>query len=218
MRRTDFLILIACGILVVLGFIVVTSWLNQAVGFQAVEEFPQLAQAVPEQDNEDVMALPVLTFGKSIVRFETKAGYSIYGQLAAKKRYHKGLMSNVSPYDYALIWGDLPKMQDKIKFRQVVRYCLFNYEYGSGVDPAYVQLHMSNNHLIPATKNLRRALAKARKGDLIKIEGYLVDVVAYQDGRNISHWRTSTEREDIGEGACEIIYVTSLRINDTIYQ
>lgn len=217
LRKTDLLILTGCAILVILAVLIVHLWLNQALGYQAVEEFPLLSEVEPIQDEAALKTLPLLFLGKTMFRMESKAAYQIQGQLVGKKRYRSGFMSSVSPYDFALIWGELPKMHDKIKYRQVIRYCIFTNKQGADIDVGYVQGHMSNNHLIPATKNLRKAMAKARKGDLIQIDGFLVDVFATQDDRYTASWSTSLQRDDIGDGACEIIYVTSLRINDTIY-
>jgi hypothetical protein len=217
LRKTDLLILTCCAILVLIGLLIVHTWLNQALGYKAVEEFPLLSEIEPIQDEEAIKPLPMQSIGKTMITMEPKATYRIHGQLVGKKRYRSGFMSSVSPYDYALIWGDLPKMTDRIKFRQVIRYCLYSFKHGTDIDVAYVQEHMSNNHLIPANKNLRKAMSKAKKGDLICIDGYLVDVYASKDGQHSSSWRTSMQRDDIGDGACEIIYVTSLRINDMIY-
>ena len=77
---------------------------------------------------------------------------------------------------------------------------------------------MANTHLIPASDNIRKAMRFARKGDTVKLDGYLVNVEALKDGTIKSTWHSSTSREDKGNGACEILYVKNLQIGDRIYR
>lgn len=109
-------------------------------------------------------------------------------------------------------------MLPHIKFRQSGRYYTFGYQAGAPVNGHYVQNHTSNNHLIPANKNILRALSRAKKGREISLEGYLVDVTATKNGRVAGTWQTSRTREDRGFGACELIYVTKLRLGDEVYE
>jgi hypothetical protein len=166
----------------------------------------------------DSTQLPAVSYNGSQFEFTVKAKYDINGMLVSKHRYPRGLMRNLSPYDYALVWGKVPEQLEHLKFSQAYRYCLFSFKGIAPVDKQYIQNHMSNNHMIPSTPNLRKALKTARKGDLVGIEGYLVNVKATQGNRVLSRWKTSTVREDTGDGACEIIYVTRLRIKDKIYE
>ena len=61
--------------------------------------------------------------------------------------------------------------------------------------------------LTPANKTVADKLSLLKRGHVIKISGYLVE--CRQD-----HWiwRSSTSRNDTGNGACEIIYVEDLKI------
>jgi hypothetical protein len=62
--------------------------------------------------------------------------------------------------------------------------------------------------MIPATASVERSLMKLRQGDIIELQGYLVDV----DHDSGWRWRTSMTRTDIGAGACEIVYVESIAV------
>jgi hypothetical protein len=218
LRKADIIILTICAVTVFVSALTVFSWLNQAEGFPAASGDILAIDQDPLQDSSIREAMPVLHFGKKMIVLSAKAKYQIDGVLVSKKRYYRGFMSDLAPYDFALIWADVPNLQDQLKFKQVVRYCLFYLKKDATVDPLYVQNHMSNNHLIPASKNIRKAMRKAKKGDLIRLQGHLVDVEASHGGRLLSTWRSSETREDTGSGACEIIYVTSLRINDMVYR
>ena len=63
-------------------------------------------------------------------------------------------------------------------------------------------------HMIPARKGIERKLKKVREGDIVLIQGYLVDV----DHISGWHWRSSMSRTDTGNGACELVFVESLLI------
>ena len=218
MRKVDIIILSVCAMLVAGSVITLLLWLNQAEGSPAPQQdLLDLARAPIQADSVRV-TLPELQLGKDTIGLNAKAAYTIDAQLVSKKRYHHGYMHQLAPYDFALTWGDLPQYLDQLKFSQTSRFCLYNLKKNATVNPQYVQKHMSNNHLIPATKNIAKALRKARKGDLIRIEGHLVDVEASRNGAVVSSWNTSVSREDTGNGACEIIYVTRIRIGDMIYE
>lgn len=208
----------ACGLILLLSIVIVYSWLNQPEGIPAETDDPFQIKLDPLQDNSSNPPMPVLHFGKKMIILSAKAAYQIDGVLISKKRYYRGFMNDLSPYDFALAWGDVPDMRDEVEFSQVIRYCLFKLKSGSSIDPGYIQNHMSNNHLIPANKNIRRAMAKAKHDDKIRIQGHLVDVEASQNGHLLSTWRSSDRRDDTGNGACEIIYVKSLRINNMVYR
>ena len=64
----------------------------------------------------------------------------------------------------------------------------------------------ANMHMIPFDAATARALRQVRRGDRVRIDGWLVEAKA-TDGW---HWRSSLSREDTGAGACEVVYVCSL--------
>ena len=82
----------------------------------------------------------------------------------------------------------------------------------------YATSHGSNNHIIPANEAILRAVDRHVKvHDRIVLEGYLVNVEGKNTEQRIS-MKTSLSREDGGRGACEIIYVTRLQVENEIYE
>ena len=75
-----------------------------------------------------------------------------------------------------------------------------------------VSRQSANNHLIPSNDEIRKQIAKIKTGDHVIITGYLVDIRAEKDNGDYKIWKTSTSREDVGGGSCEIIYVTGIQI------
>ncbi len=63
-------------------------------------------------------------------------------------------------------------------------------------------------HLIPARGAVKATLLKARSGDLVRLEGYLVRC----EGPDGFRWQSSLTREDTGDGSCEVVWVESASI------
>lgn len=214
----DKLIIIACVLVVACCGWWFISTFNQPEG-QILNESSSIDYSMePMQIANPDTTIPIIEHAGSRYTIIPKARYQINGVLVSKKRYMKGYMSYLSPWDYAIIWGDAPNYLPYLKFEQMVRYCMFQFKSSSPVDVNKIANQMGNNHLIPANKNLRKALGKAKIHDLISLDGFLVNVIGQDKRRRISNWNTSLIRTDNGGGACEIIYVTRLRINNTIFE
>lgn len=213
-KRTDLVIMLVLGVMAVIGIYVIYNELTaprSTLDSTALDFYPD-----PLQTSADSVVLPPMQRGKVKFLFTPKASYSITATLVSKRSYFGGPMNWLSPMDYALVWGSVNHLLDKIKFRQVVRFCLYRTK--EALDPAYINRHVSNNHLIPSTPNLRKALRKARKGNVVKLDGYLVYVTALREGQVMTNWNSSLTRTDDGNGACEIIYLTRLQIGDKVYE
>jgi hypothetical protein len=127
-------------------------------------------------------------------------------------------MSRISPWDYSLAWGRMHAILPYLKFTNTHRFCFYKYKDSGHVNKEYVDTHMSNNHIIPANINIKRALRTAHKGDLVEMDGFLIDVKQRIQGGSTYFWKTSLSRSDTGNGACEVLYVKRLRINDRLYE
>lgn len=172
----------------------------------------------PLQSAAPDTTIPMIRKGKERYTLLPQARYQLNGQVVSYRRYYHGYMHYLSPWDYATLWGNTDQYLPYLKFNQVVRFCLFNTRHPEKVDFVYVQRHMANNHLIPSNQNIRKALGKVKKSDLVRIDGFLVNVIGVDKKNLVSRWNSSTTREDTGNGACEIIYVTRLRLNERIYE
>jgi hypothetical protein len=116
--------------------------------------------------------------------------------------------------DLALVWGPVadPEVLGHLEFHLSGRYVSFWYD---AKVPAAVrgqlQSHIANNHLIPATEDVAKELGRIRIGDLVTMKGKLVDVeIKDPRGRLVHGARTSLTRDDVGSGACEILWVESV--------
>lgn len=211
------LVLLVCIIMVLATILLVFNTIT-APSYQTIDNATIDISKDPIQSERTEDIVPPITLGGYKHTFVPLAEYTISAMVVSTRRYRKGFMSKLSPYDYALIWGRVPDYLPYIEFDQIVRFCLFRAKKPEMVDLPYIATHMSNNHLIPSNDKVRKALAIARKDDLVIIDGYLVNVMSQDKNNNFGYWNSSISRKDTGNGACEIIYVKSLRINDRLYE
>jgi hypothetical protein len=68
-----------------------------------------------------------------------------------------------------------------------------------------IEISSANEHCIPATPEIKKALLKIKKYDLVTIKGYLVSAKK----KNWS-WVSSLTRRDTGANSCELIWVTEV--------
>jgi hypothetical protein len=148
-----------------------------------------------------------------------QAKYTIAAKLCGRKRYRRPWQSLVAPYDLCLSWGRLAteELSGKVKFSQDMRWYQFLVKPGTSFDPKYVSAHSANTHLIYADKNLEKAAARLSKGDIVELTGYLINLKGKYKGYEV-WWNSSMTREDTGNGACEVLYLTGLRKGNMLYQ
>jgi hypothetical protein len=163
-----------------------------------------LAPAVPVQ--VDLPAPAILQRGAFTLR--TRAHFDVTARVLAREDYDHDALAPLVPVDLALGWG---RMSDSavlatIDIAQADRFYYWH-------TPAFaiprdeIARSSANMHMIPADPAIDRALHRVRPGQVVHIDGFLVDV----DRSDGVYWRTSMTRDDEGAGACEIIYVESLR-------
>jgi hypothetical protein len=137
------------------------------------------------------------------------AGFSVDARILSRRNYKSGFESRLSPTDLALGWKRMsePALVSQIKIRQRDR----QYQISGNTSPPLPVQDMlrssANMQIIPATNAVARALALARKGDHVRIDGWLVD--AYLPPSR-QPWQSSTSRTDTGSGSSEVVYACAL--------
>ena len=151
-----------------------------------------------------------------------KYAYSVDALVVHTKDYSGGSKINdqISPVDLGLAWGTVAATNEDIDYHwdQSGRWIYWEIDTGSEIARAggkdQLNSHCSNNHIIPATSDVEKTVTKMRRGDHVKLEGYLVDVYGKKPDGTWFSWNSSTSRTDTGNGACEVFYVTSATIVD----
>lgn len=139
-----------------------------------------------------------------------RARFSIEARVLSTERYWLGREADLSPLDLALGWRAMSDqaLLDKIKIRQGGRWYHTGWAQPLPVAEQDVSLNSANMHMIPDRGSVERGLKRLRPGDVVRLQGFLVDV----DHPSGWHWRTSLTRADTGAGACEIVYVENLEV------
>jgi len=166
-----------------------------------------------------------------------QAEYTLKGLVVAKNTnfWFRDIMRNkfddICLVDLGIVWGDLSKNSKtlhkvwKIKSRKTLgearrlSWSTHNLRQ-SPWSLDYVSAHISHTHMIPASENVMKALRSIKKGDIVNIDGYLVDI--YTDRTQLvaktSLSRTDTDPTSRGSGACEVMYVKQVQIGNKIYK
>ena len=179
---------------------------------------PARARADPAQ--EPLEGAPPIEFEKKgfRVRLTPRAAYQVTGYAVEKSTRLLDEWDFVMPMDLALAWGPVatPEVLSRLDFHLSRRYVSYRWQGSPPLDPGALSTHIANNHLIPASEEVERALREVRVGDLVTLAGKLVDLrVSDQSGRVRFESRTSLLRTDVGSGACEQIWVEAVAVDRT---
>lgn len=140
-----------------------------------------------------------------------RAHYDIKGRVLAHVRYTDDWWKDLAPIDVSLGWKDMSDNAtlDSLTFNEHDRRLYIDEPKGAGyTDYYWMMTEASNNHLIPDDSNVESQLRAIRVGNVVELEGELVDVIE-PDG-SIEH--TSMVRNDDGDNACEILLVRRVKI------
>lgn len=137
----------------------------------------------------------------------TRARFELTARVLSREDYRFDAGAALAPVDLALGWG---RMSDsavlaKIDISQGNRFYHWRVD-EFPIPRREIETSSANMHMIPADDSVRRALERVRPGEVIRLQGFLVDA-SRPDGWQ---WHTSMTREDTGGGACELVYVENI--------
>jgi hypothetical protein len=144
------------------------------------------------------------------VVLKPRAEFSAEVRVLGRERYRVGELAEVAPLDIAVGWGEMSDssvLQD-IDISQRGRFYHWQYDDRPPIPEIHIISQSANWHLIPANALVWRSLRDLRVGDLVTLEGTLVDIESAEEGV----MKTSLRRDDSGAGACEILLVDEAEI------
>ncbi|WP_439502966.1 hypothetical protein [Methylophaga sp.] len=155
----------------------------------------------------EVADLPPIPFDDYAI--QPMAEFTLEARVLAREDYWLGRETDLSPTDLVLGWGEMadPEVVRQINIRQSGRWYFWQVD-SFPIPRRNIETQSANMHLIAANDEVARTLKQIRPGQLITLQGYLVNVNA-DDGWG---WRSSLTRDDTGANACELIYVKQLKI------
>jgi hypothetical protein len=141
---------------------------------------------------------------KPLARFELDA------RVLSRADYHFDTGAKLVPTDLALGWGRMSDSAVLASFdiTQSDRFYYWQAQSTLQIPIQEVIESSANMHLIPADRSVQRAIDRARIGDVVRFDGYLVEA----DWPNGYRWVSSLTRSDSGPGACELVWVEHFSI------
>jgi hypothetical protein len=139
------------------------------------------------------------------------AGFSLQARVLARENYRLDAGAEFSPVDLALGWGPMaePGMAEKLNISQSGRF--YRYSWGGDGPPIPqndIVSNSANMHMVPANNAVAESLNNISENDVIELNGWLIRIEK-NDGW---HWQSSLTRDDSGDGACELVYVCSIKV------
>ncbi|HMN44882.1 MAG TPA: hypothetical protein PKE27_09930 [Povalibacter sp.] len=138
-----------------------------------------------------------------------QANYDITARVLSVETYRVDGGARLSPIDFAVGWGPMSDsaVLDHFRITQGSRFFTI-YPDEAAIDLATALKGAANMHLIPGSARVRDQLDSVRAGNVVRLQGYLVNV-SRADGYT---WNTSLTRNDTGAGACELFYVEDVAV------
>ena len=194
-------IFIVC--VIVLGYLVIRDWDSKPI------EHPPGILVAERPLQVDLQPSSFMLDDYQLTR---KASFEIRARVLSKEPYYLNRTADLAPIDLALGWGEMSDtaVLKQIDISQSGRWYRTKYDLPPPISEQAIVFNSSNMHMIPARKDIERSLKNLREGDIVFIRGFLVDV-DHDSGWN---WRSSMSRLDTGDGACELVYVESLSVEN----
>lgn len=137
------------------------------------------------------------------------AKIDLEARVLSKKKYYEDREAEFAPYDIVLGWGP---MSDERNLEQILIKQADRYYYWEMIQPSItihdIRTHTANVRFITSDNEESEQLANLRIGQIINVNGYLVDVTS-GEGWKI---KSSAERTDSGKEGTEIIWIKEFSV------
>ncbi len=190
---------------ILLAIAFVGWWFSPPMHFARARDPGVLAADPPQQHD----LAHVAAFQDKDFSITPLADFSLTARVLSRADYSFDPTSSISPTDLAMGWG---RMSDsavlaKLDISQSSRWYTYRWSANEPPIPRDEIIRSSANmHMLPADDTVRWELKQVRPGDIVHLEGQLIEARRSDGGV----WRSSLTRDDSGGGACEVVYVRSL--------
>jgi hypothetical protein len=147
--------------------------------------------------------------GKAGYEIRPLARFEVEARVLGVERYRFDRGADLSPVDLALGWGRMSDtaVLERISISQSQRFYYWRTP-EFPIPRREIETSSANMHMIPAGPAIARQLDDVRRGQVVRISGYLVEA----RGADGWLWRSSLTREDTGNGSCELVWVERLEV------
>ena len=221
-KNSFFSFLIACLEILVLFvciLLLITGFTNTITVESNKENIEMDLSNIPEPQQYNASGGVALEINGGTADITYVAEYILSGRVVDVQLYGgSSVADKLSPKDIGVAWGFLASDESKEKVKWSSsgnRFLYWNIPDGSWYQmnggKKAITSHHSNNHLIPSNDEVSKLIKKIKKDDYVQVKGYLVKIYWTNDEGKWYRWNTSMSRDDDGDGACEIIYVTDVK-------
>lgn len=142
--------------------------------------------------------------------FTGLASFEIHARVLSTERYRFDPPSVLSPVDFALGWGPMSDSRVLARLTIVQDNRWFHWAARDlPIPEGEIVSHAANMHMIPADAAVRAKLLDVREGQVVRLRGKLVKAESPEG----FGWVSSLSRTDTGDGACEVVWVESVRVD-----
>lgn len=136
------------------------------------------------------------------------ATYDVTARILHRRRYRFDREADLARVDLLLGWARMSDQDivDRLRFRQSGRWGYWNCD-DLPIPENDINQHSANTHIIALDTAVHQQILDLRAGELVRLQGFLVDVL-HKDGWR---WESSRQRTDSGKGACELLLVETVK-------
>ncbi|MEP6822464.1 MAG: hypothetical protein ABI946_08950 [Chthoniobacterales bacterium] len=186
------------------------AWLGYSHYFAAITYPPGvLVASEPSQQDLPAETRPI---AHGAYQLRCLAAFSLDSRVLHRKNYRYDREANLVPTDLALGWGAMSDQAvlDRVEISQSSRFYFYEYRNPPPIPQDEIGRQSANMHIIPADSAVGSVCRSLRAGELVRLEGKLVEAT----GPEIGTWRSSLRRNDTGRGACELFLVEKVTKSD----
>jgi hypothetical protein len=140
------------------------------------------------------------------------AKYSAKARVLSKNYYFVGREAELGNYDLALGWQEMSdnNVLEPFEISQSNRWYRIDLKPKKipQIDRNLIQYKSGNMHIIAGNEGVIKTLKQIKKGNIISLDGYLIEAKA-QDGWS---WRSSLVSSSFGSTGCKVIWVDNLKV------
>ncbi len=135
------------------------------------------------------------------------ADFQLIAKVLSEEHYRIGREAELSPVDLALGWGPMAIQENlnALTITQSGRWYHWRTD-NFPIPRRDIETNSANMHFIPANNLIKTKLKSIKKGDTVKLMGYLVHI----DGNDGWRWTSSLTRNDTGGHSCEVILLEDI--------
>lgn len=168
-----------------------------------------IATAVPLQESLPPMEAMLRKDG---FRMTPLARFNLTARVLSHKTYCCSGEDKLAPVDIAFGWGRMTRdtVLASLDISQGGRFYHYRWQGSPPIPPHEIAASSANMHLIPSSAAIEKTLRDVRAGQIVTLAGFLVRA---ENDRGFV-WMSSLSREDTGNGACELVWVTGVEVRD----